>query len=422
MTAETADEALAGAHRALFGRLVGWLFRMTGDVELAEDAVSAAFASAVPAWRAGGIPRSPEAWLRVAARNNARSAMVRRARSVPVDPVEFADLEAAPDAAGEDLDDRLALLLVCAHPAIDPRLHAPLMLQLVLGVDAARIAGVYLVPPATMGQRLSRAKRKIKDAGIRYRRPEPEDVRPRMGPLLQAVYGAYGSGDLAGGARDSALRAEALRLAEVLTEVVPDEPETWGLLSLLLHTESRRPARVVDGEFVPLGEQDTALWSSEQRRRADACLRRAATAGAPGRFQLEAAISAVHSGRGDGIPVYPDALVTLYRGLLQVAPSVGAAVGAAGALIQAGDAAAAASLLHAVPEASVRSYQPYWVCRAELHTARAETESALAAFDVAIGLTDDPAVRAYLVRTRLRRSAEGQDPPRDGGHGPRPGA
>lgn len=403
MTAQTVDEALEQAHGLWFGRLVGWLFRMTGDLQLAEDSVGGAFASAVTAWRASGAPDSPEAWLRVAARNRAMTELKRGARAITVAPESFTALE-DPTGPADAFDDRLALMFVCAHPAIDARMHAPLMLQTVLGVDAARIATVFLTPPATIGQRLSRAKTKIRDAGIRFRKPEtPEEFAGRLASVLQAVYAAYGLADpIADTAadRDIALRAEALRLAELLTELVPKDPETWGLLALLLHTESRRPARLAGGEFVPLADQDTRLWSSAQRRRADECLTRASSLNRMGRFQLEAAISAVHSSRAFGTRTDWSTIAVLYRGLLRIAPSIGATIGAAGALIELGDLDGAAALIDAVPADAARSHQPYWVCRARLATARGDRAAARAASDVAIGLTTDPALRRFLIRTR----------------------
>ncbi|WP_439593753.1 RNA polymerase sigma factor [Microbacterium sp.] len=399
------DEALEAAHRAFFGRLVGWLFRRTGDLQLAEDAVSASFASAVTAWRAGGVPASPEAWLRVASRNQAMSALRSSARVVSVAPEDLEDRGApapSPDAA---IDDRLGLLMVCAHPAIDPRMHAPLMLQAVLGVDAARIASVYLIPAATMGQRLSRSKAKIRDAGLRFEVPEPESFAPRLDAVLQAVYGAYGLADPIADVedeRDAALRAEAIRLAEVLAELLPAEPEVWGLLSLMLHTESRRGGRIVDGEFVPLAAQDTSRWSRSIREAADAHLRRAASMGRIGRFQLEAAISALHSSRADDREPDASAIVALYRGLLRIAPSPGATIGAAAALLSTGETVEARTLLDSLPAETVRSHQPYWVCRARIALADADGSAACAAAERAIGLTSNPAVRRYLIRSLLR--------------------
>ncbi|WP_322411251.1 RNA polymerase sigma factor [Microbacterium invictum] len=415
---EAVDEALAEAHRELFGRLVGWLFRREGDLQAAEDAVASVFAQAVTAWRQAGVPRSPEAWLRVAARNAAISAARRRTRDVTVAPEEMTDMAVTDDEIAEPpptADDVLTLLFVCAHPAIDERLHAPLMLQAVLGVDAARIAAVFLVPPATMGQRLSRVKTKIRDAGIRYRVPSPGDLPARVGAVLRAIYAAYGSSDALiddlGGDRP-ALRAEALRLAEVLAALSPDDPEVRGLLALLLHTESRRPARFAGSTFVPLAEQDTRLWSTELRRRGDAELRRAAASGALGRFQLEAAISAVHSARAETGTTEWSAVVTLYRGLLQVAPSIGATIGAAAALVEVGDTDEAAGMLAGLPSSAIESHQPYWVCLARVEAARGRAAEADDATRRAIGLTTDPRVRAYLL-ARAPLTGPGRPAPAD---------
>ncbi len=402
MSTDQADEALSQAHRLYFGRLVGWLFRYTGDLGIAEDAVASAFASALTAWRTE-IPESPEAWLRVAARNSAMSALRRAERTVPITP-EQVDFLAAPEAVADAVDRRLALMLVCAHPALDPRVRAPLMLQAVLGVDAARIAPVFLVSPTTMGQRLSRAKAKIRDSGIRFRIPDNHELASRLPAVCDAVYAAYGVSDptaqLADD-RDHSLRAESVRLARILTELVPKNAEVWGLLALLLHTESRRPGRVVDGRFVPLGEQDTSLWSSALRDEANECIGRSlalADTARFGRFQLEAAISAAHSARATGSATDWDAIATLYRGLLAVSPSVGATVGAASALTEAGHPDDALALLDSLPADAMRSYQPYWVCRAHVLRALARVTEARTATERAVGLTTEPLIRDYLIR------------------------
>ena len=247
--------------------------------------MSAAFAAAVSTWRTSAVPDSPEARLRVVARNKAISELTRGTRTVILPTEVFVSLEDTL-VPGDPIDDRLALMFVCAHPAIDPRLHAPLMLQTVLGVDATRIATVFLTSPATMGQRLSRAKTKIRDAGIRFRKPEtPDEFAGRLASVLQAVYAAYGLSDPTSEPlleRDAALRAEAVQLAELLTELAPRQPETWGLLALLLHTESRRPGRVVDGELVPLALQERAAgrWrSGGERTSASPGRRRSARSG-----------------------------------------------------------------------------------------------------------------------------------------------
>jgi RNA polymerase sigma-70 factor (ECF subfamily) len=397
----TADEALATAHRLYFGRLVGWLFRYCGDLQVAEDAVASAFVSAVTRWRASGVPDSPEAWLRVASRNSALSALRVASRNLNTEPEDFESWEAT-ETASVGMDERLGLLFVCAHPALDPRIHAPLMLQAVLGIDAARVASAFLTRPSTMGQRLSRAKAKIRDAGIRYRVPDPPELPQRLNPVLQAIYACYGVGDPVAAEthdRDGDLREEAIRLARLLVEVMPDRPECLGLLALLLHTESRRPARVIEGRFVPLAEQDTSLWLTGLRSEANTLLERASASGSLGRFQLEAAISAAHSARADGHPTDWATIVTLYSGVLAMAPSIGAAVGAASARAEAGDPGPALALLDELPSESVATYQPYWVCRAQVLRALGEVDAAASAQSRAVGLTQNPAVRAYLLGT-----------------------
>jgi len=405
MTPTAADEAVVAAHRASYGRLVGWLVRRTGDVQLAEDAVSAAFTSALTAWRSAGVPDSPEAWLRVAARNAAVSALRHASRTSPLD-LESAEGMLADDPPPSERpadEERLRLLLLCAHPALDERVHAPLMLQVVLGVDAARIASVFLVPPSTMGQRLSRAKAKIRDAGLRLRALEPDELPARIDAVLRAIYAAYGLSDPLHEEEtvdDQALRAEAIRLAELAVELPGDRrAEALGLLALLLHTESRRAARIVDGRFVPLAEQDTARWNAALRDRADAVLRRASALDSPGRYQLEAAISAVHSNRAQTGRTDWESIVVLYRGLLAQHPSIGATIGAAAALLEIGDAAAAGTLLDALPADAVAAHQPYWVCRARVAGALGDDATRGSAAERAVGLTRHPAVRQHLIAT-----------------------
>ena len=400
-TVPAIDEALEQAHRLYFGRLVGWLFRRTQDLQRSEDAVATAFASAVSSWRESGVPRSPEAWLRVAARNAVVSDLRLAARSHPSPPETFETVEAA-EPAPVGMDERLGLLFVCAHPALDARIHAPLMMQAVLGIDAARIASAFLTPPATMGQRLARAKTKIRDAGIRYRVPDAADLPARLGPVLQAIYASYGVGDpIASEDReqDRDLRAEAIRLARVLMSELPDQPECAGLLALLLHTESRREGRMLDGRFVPLGEQDTRKWSTPLRLEADGLLRRAADLKRMGRFQLEAAISSTHSARADGKATDWAAISALYGGLLALAPSVGATVGAASALVETGESDRALDLLDSLPPSAVTNYQPYWVCRSHVLRALGASPEAHSAMARAVGLTSDPAVRSFLLGT-----------------------
>ncbi len=405
MTYSTADEAVVAAHRASYGRLVGWLVRRTGDVQLAEDAVASAFAGALETWRSRGVPESTEAWLRVAARNAAVSALRRSAHTTNLDP-ESADQVFATehDHRDEAIDDeRLRLMLLCAHPAIDERVHAPLMLQVVLGIDAARIASVFLVPPSTMGQRLSRAKAKISAAGLRLRELEADELPARLDAVLRAIYAAYGLANPLHEEQtvdDDEMRAESIRLAETIVDLGgARHAEALGLLALLLLTESRRGARIVDGRFVPLTEHDVARWNAELRRRGDDTLRLAAALAAPGRFQLEAAISAVHSGRGDSGMTEWSSIIALYRGLLELHPSIGAAIGAAAALLEIGDVEQAQRMLDDLPAEAVGAHQPYWVCRARLAITQGDDAGRHAAAERAIGLTRHPAVRRHLIET-----------------------
>lgn len=251
-----------------------------------------------------------------------------------------------------------------------------------------------------MGQRLSRAKAKIRDAGIRFRHPAAPEFSGRLAVVLQAVYAAYTIADSITddtNPPDGSLRGEALRLAELLNELLPHEAEAWGLLALLRHTESRRPGRVVGGRFVPLSEQDTLLWSRELRELANENLQRAWALHNVGRFQWEAAISGVHSSRAEsGVTDYP-AIVTLYQALLQTSPSIGASVGAAGALLELGSTDEAARILRGIEPQSVREYQPYWVCSARLARAIGDDIAARKDTEIAVGLTDNPYLRAYLI-------------------------
>ncbi|MFE0758269.1 RNA polymerase sigma factor [Inquilinus sp. NPDC058860] len=295
--------AVERAARDSYGRLVTFLAARSRDIAAAEDALADAFRSALETWPRDGVPDRPEAWLLTAARrrliDGARHLQV-RAEAVP--DLRVAAEEAQELAASDAFpDERLRLLFVCAHPAIDPAIHTPLMLQTVLGLDAARIASAFLVSPAAMGQRLSRAKGKIRDAGIGFELPEAKELPPRLDAVLQAVYAAYGSGwdDVAGAdPRRRGLAAEAIDLGRMLRPLLPAEPEVEGLLALMLHCEARREARRGPaGDYVPLSEQDSARWSKPMMAEAEHILSAAAQDRRMGRFQLEAAIQSVHAQR-----------------------------------------------------------------------------------------------------------------------------
>ncbi|MEA5389970.1 DUF6596 domain-containing protein [Cyanobium gracile UHCC 0139] len=400
------------AARQSFGKLVAWLTARCGDVAAAEDALGDAFLAALRRWPVEGVPRAPEAWLLVVARRR----LIDRARRDRTLEMLLPELDAVapgtdpetPENAMEIPDERLRLLFLCAHPAIDPGIQAPLMLQTVLGLNAGRIAAAFLVAPATMGQRLVRAKAKIRDAGIPFVLPPAEALPARSAAVLQAIYAAYTSGwDGRGEAgRDRGLTQEAVLLARLCADLLPEEPEARGLLALLLHCEARHGARrAADGSYVPLLEQEPDLWDRALIAEAEAALTQASRAGRPGRFQLEAAIQSLHAHRAvSGMVDWP-ALLGLYDALLALAPSAGGRVGRMAVLAELAGPAAALGELEALAtaEPALGDHQPWWALRADLLQRSGQADAARQAYRRAIDLADDPAVRAFL---RLRAGAE----------------
>src|SRR5579883_146222 len=303
--AETdARRAVEQAARASYSRLLAFLAARSRDVAAAEDALADAFRAALENWPRSGVPEKPEAWLLTAARRRLLDG-IRHARvqgeAVPT-LLAVADEAQEGAAAGVEFpDERLKLLFVCAHPAIDIAARTPLMLQTVLGLDAARIASAFLVQPSAMGQRLTRAKAKIRASGLGFELPEPKQLPERLDSVLEAIYAAYGSGwdDVAGAdARRKGLAAEAISLGRLLVQLMPEEPEAKGLLALMLHCEARRNARRTNtGEYVPLLGQDARLWSKAMMEEAEHWLREASRTKRYGRFQFEAAIQSAHAQR-----------------------------------------------------------------------------------------------------------------------------
>lgn len=404
-----ARRAVEQAARDSYGRLIAFLAARSRDVAAAEDALADAFHAALETWPRTGVPEKPEAWLLTAARrrliDGARHARV-QAEAVPT---LLAVADEAQELASGDIvfpDERLKLLFICAHPAIDAGARTPLMLQIVLGLDAARIASAFLVQPAAMGQRLSRAKVKIRDAGIAFELPEAKELPSRLDAVLEAIYAAYGSGwdDVTGAdPRRKGLAIEAIDLGQLLLRLMPADPETLGLVALMLYCESRREARrTVMGNYVPLSEQDMARWSKPMIEEAERSLGTAAQARYIGRFQLEAAIQSVHAQRVQTGRTDWEAIALLYEGLVQLAPTIGALVGRAAAVAEARGGAAGWSLLEAIPTEAIKSYQPYWALAAHLLKCMRRSEEANAAYSRAIGLCEDPAMRAFLTRQAER--------------------
>jgi predicted RNA polymerase sigma factor len=387
------------AARASYGRLLSILAVRSHDLAGAEDALAEAFLAAVTQWPLEGVPRNPEAWLLTAARRK----LVDAARRRRVRDEKHALLQVyIDDAADGDLfgDERLRLLFACAHPAIEATVRTPLMLQTVLGLDAARIASALRVAPKTMGQRLWRAKTKIQSARVSFDVPV-EELAERAFAVLEAIYAAYGSGwqDVAGEAGASrGLTEEAIWLARLMVQLLPQEPEARGLLALMLYTEARANARRGgDGAYIPLTEQDASRWDPQRIAEAEALLAEAARMGRVGPFQLEAAIQSAHvDAHRSGLPD-DRAVALLYEALLRMTSALGVRVAHAVALSKTEGPACGLARLDAIGPAAPDDYQPYWSARAHLLERSGRTDDAREAYDRAIGLTEDEGVRRWLL-------------------------
>ena len=415
MTAEAETRSAAEAvARASYGKLVAFLSARTRDVAAAEDALGEAFAQALAHWPRDGVPQRPEAWLMTAARRRLIDAARRRSRAAEAEPALRLMTDELAEFAEEGRavpDERLSLMFACAHPAIDPAVRAPLILQAVLGLDAVAIAGAFLVAPATMGQRLVRAKAKIKQAGIAFRSPERAELPERLEAVLDAVYAAFASGwsepTLGEPARDN-LTVEAIFLGRLVCRLLPQEPEALGLLALMLHVEARRRARrSIEGAYVPLSEQDPAAWDGALIQEAEAALRQASQCGVIGRYQLEAAVQSAHAARRLTGRVHWPAIVQLYDGLAAISASPVVRINRAVALAEVEGAQAGLANLEALAaDPRLAGYQPWWAARAGLLVKAGRSAEAVPAFERAIGLESDPAVRRFL-QERLAASKAG---------------
>lgn len=407
----TEDEARATAEstaRHSYGKLVAFLAARTRDVTAAEDALADAFASALAHWPASGIPDNPEAWLLATARRKAIDGVRKEKTRINADPHLKLIAEEASEVIEEGgiPDERLRLMFACAHPAIDPAIRAPLILQTILGLDAARIASAFLVSPSTMAQRLVRAKARIRETGIPFRIPDRPELPERLDAVLAAIYAAFAEGwaDPAGTeTRRRELAGEAIWLGRLVASLMPNEPEALGLVSLMLFAEARRTARRdSEGGYVPLAEQDVAEWNQDLIGEAEELLLKASAMRRPGRYQIEAAIQSAHVVRRSQGQADWKAIVDLYGILASMVPSPVVALNRAVALAQAGHPDDALAVLDDLADdPRLADYQPYWAARAEILVRVGKKPEAETAYERAIGLEHDPSVRAFLQGKRM---------------------
>ena len=407
-SARLARAAAESVARRSYGKLVALLASRTRDVAGAEDALADAFATALVDWPARGIPQSPEAWLVTVARRKWIDADRRRRTGEDAGTHLALVAEELAAAARDDAelpDERLALMFACAHPAIDAALRAPLILQTILGFDAAAIGSAFLVSPTAMGQRLVRAKKKIRDASIPFRMPERAELAPRLDAVLEAIYAAFAEGwSDPGGTelRGRNLAEEGIWLGRLIATLLPEEAEAQGLLALMLYAQSRRAARrSASGDYVPLAEQDPAAWDIALIDEAEQCLRRASALPGGGRYQLEAAVQSAHAARRRTGRADWSAIEKIYGALFAITGSPVVALNRAIAVAELrGPAAGLAELDAIAADARLAQYQPLWAARADLLARIGDRGAADAAYERAIGLESDPAVRRFLERRR----------------------
>ncbi|QWF22083.1 sigma-70 family RNA polymerase sigma factor [Nocardioides sp. LMS-CY] len=401
MSDRDAHEAVERIYREEYGRVVASLVRRFGDIDVAEEAAGEALVVALERWPADGVPPNPGGWLTTTAGNRALDRLRRESRRDAKHQAALMIHDETPhEPTGPVEDDRLRLIFTCCHPALAPEARVALTLRLLGGLTVAEIAQAFLVPETTMAQRITRAKRKIRDAHIPYRVPAADDLTARLGAVLAVVYLVFNEGYLASSGEHSIredLTAEAIRLGRLLRSLLPGEPEVAGLLALMVLTEARRTARVAAGELVPMRDQDRGGWDRELIAEGHDLVRECLAVGRPGQYQLLAAINAVHTDAPDAAATDWRQIAALYDQLYAVAPSPVVALNRAVAVAELDGPAVA---LAEVDRLDLTAYHAWHATRAELLRRLGRSAEARPAYDAAIAATDNPAERAYLSRRR----------------------